>query len=590
MVYRWNVEGTALEFPTPYQVENRFLTLRGYGLLALSFLVGVVLTLVGEVEPAQAVVSLDALPEPASVWPHVVGAFWMALLGVLNLVQASRQRAQLMVPGQPASLMQEVPHEATGASPHAPWLMQAMGRGMAGAQALKGAYAGALNRLSADVAAAPSTLLGYLRLRMSHLLALLFLLAVLALLGGGLFAAGKTLAPDMVALVVGGMAALLLVRQVWQPVGPALSPLVLGSFVMVGVLVAAPLAWFGAGLPGADKWPRLGLPTAAALLLLCGLTLEFLALQAARKHIATPRPAKVAPQETTVAFDADLAQLFNEVDRELFRRWAEGIPNRRYARQPPVVDGAAEEGSFSATVLEESQPLVPPPAGAPAADPGSAGWLRTLGVLSLVLTLAGGLCWLWLAYAHMRSSAASWLPAAPGLVGLLLGGYALNLAHVLWSRMEAGSTLTWLELKGSYFRVAGATATSGGPGRRPAESSAGVDGVTLRACVVQARSVYYAAAPHGIGSRALVSLTEDTAAATGWTSVVQTLAKSAGLSPVATSPAMLAARARVRERRTGAAEAPGAPKRPARFCSACGTPLLAGARFCQHCGSTVPAE
>jgi membrane protease subunit (stomatin/prohibitin family) len=117
-----------------------------------------------------------------------------------------------------------------------------------------------------------------------------------------------------------------------------------------------------------------------------------------------------------------------------------------------------------------------------------------------------------------------------------------------------------------------------------------VDGVTLKACVVQARSVYYAAAPHGIGSRALVSLTEDTAGATGWSSVVQTLAKSAGLSPVATSSAMLAARARARERKTGQADTSGAPKRAARFCSACGTPLLAGARFCQQCGATVAAE
>lgn len=588
MVYRWNVEGTALEFPTPYQVENRFLTLRGYGLLALSFLVGVVLTLVGEADAGGPVVSLEALPEPASVWPHVVGAFWMALLGVLNLVQASRQRAQLMVPGQPASLMQEVPHEATGASPHAPWLMQAMSRGMASAQALRGAYAGALNRLSPDVAAAPSTLLGYLRLRMSHLLALSMLLAVLVALGGGLLAAGKPLAPHMVALVLGGLAALLLARQVLQPVGPALSPLVLGLLLAVGVLVAAPLAWFGGVLPGADKWPRLGLPTATGLLLVVGLLIEFLALQAARRHIALPRPARVTPQEATVAFEADLAQLFNEVDRELFRRWAEGIPNRRYARQPPVVDGAAEEGSFSATVLEESQPLVPPPVGAPSPDTGAAAWLRTLGVLGLLLTLAGGLAWLWLAFAHMRDSSASWLPAAPGLVGLLLGGYAISLSHLLWSRMEAGSTLTWLELKGSYFRVPGVAAASGAPGRRPAESSAGVEGVTLKACVVQVRSVYYAAAPHGIGSRALVSLTEDTAAATGWTTMVQTLAKSAGLSPVATSPAMLAARARARERRAGDGVA--APKRPARFCSACGTPLLAGARFCQHCGTTVPAE
>ena len=42
--------------------------------------------------------------------------------------------------------------------------------------------------------------------------------------------------------------------------------------------------------------------------------------------------------------------------------------------------------------------------------------------------------------------------------------------------------------------------------------------------------------------------------------------------------------------RGSVAEADAAPpvaKRPARFCSACGTPVLAGARFCQSCGASL---
>jgi len=592
MVYRWNLDGTALEFPTPYQVENHFLTLRGYALLALASLVFVVLTFVGPDESSQPVVSLGATVTEASVWPHLAGALWMALLGVINLVRASRQRVLPMVPGQPASLMQELAHEATGASPHAPWLMQAMSRGMASAQPVSGAYASWLKRMSPDIASVPSTLMGYLRVRVSHLTLICGLALVTAAGVAASALLAQPVAQHLVALVVGLAVAVVYARNILQPTEPALAPWVLALVMAVTLLLAAPLAWFAGSLPGADKWPRMGFPLGVALLLGLAFLLELLAIQAARQHIEVPRPASVSAEETTFTFDADLAQLFSEVDRELFRRWAEGIPNRRYARQPPVVDATAEEGSFGATVLEESQPLVTPAgAASSSADmPGSGRWLTLLAVLGLLLSLAGGLLWLWLAATQMRDSSSSWLPGILGLVCLMTGGYALNLAHLLYSRLVAVSTLTWLDLKGTYFRVAGAVASAGPAGRRSAETAAGVDGVALRACVVQARSVFYAAGRHGIGSRTLVSLTGDKQAAESWTGMIQTLARDAAMSPAAASPALLAGRAKVNERRAAVGTGSGLPNRPARFCSACGTPLLVGARFCQNCGTTVSVD
>jgi hypothetical protein len=35
---------------------------------------------------------------------------------------------------------------------------------------------------------------------------------------------------------------------------------------------------------------------------------------------------------------------------------------------------------------------------------------------------------------------------------------------------------------------------------------------------------------------------------------------------------------------------PPPPRRPPRFCSACGTPVLSGARFCQHCGNVLAPD
>ena len=589
MAYRWNLEGPSFEFPTPYNTENRLLVLRGYALIALAVVVALVLALVGAGDAARPVVTLEKLPEPASVWPHVIGLLLMAVLGVLNLVQASRQQTLQLAPGQPASLMPEVAHEATGASPGAPWLIQALGRGMAAAQGLHGPYAAWLRWLGSDLAAAPTTLHDYLRVRLARLALFggLVLLLALGALAGTVLAQPAAL--PLVSVVVGAAGVAALGRHLLFPVQAAPGPWAITAMLAAALAVAMPLAWFADTLPGATRWPRLGLPLAASVMLALGLAFEVLGLLSARAQALPSRPTRITTEETSLSFDADMGRLFAEIDRELHRRWAEGIPNRRYARQPPVLDAAADEGSFSATVLEESQPLIPRGAASTLA-PAQSRWLLVLGALGLCSSVVGGGLWVWLARAHMLDSAASWVPAAVGLVCLLAGGYAFRISHVLWSRLEVESTLTWLEFKGSYFRVPGAALAAEPAARMPGAAAVGVEELTLKACVVQARSVFYAAATYEIGSRALLTLTPDAKTAANWTELAHGFARSVALSAMAQSPALLAARARARERRAGDAGAVIAPKRPPRFCSACGTPLLVGARFCQQCGNTLGVD
>ena len=585
MAYRWNLEGPSFEFPTPYNTENRLLRLRAYALIVLAVVVALVLTFVGAGDVARPVVTLEKLPEPASVWPHLLGALLMALLGVLNLLQASRQHALQLTPGQPASLMPEVPHEATGASSGAPWLMQALGRGVAAAHGLRGPYGAWLRRLGSDVAAAPTTLHDYLRVRLARLalFAGLALLLALGALAGTMLA--KPAALPLVSLVVGVAGVAALTRHLLFPVQAAPGPWAILAMLAGALAVAAPLAWFSDALPGATRWPRLGLPLAATVMLALGLTFELVGLLAARAQVQAAQPNRITKDEATLSFDADLGRLFAEVDRELHRRWAEGIPNRRYARQPPLFDANAEEGSFTATVLEESQPLIPRAASSvPVSNPR---WLLLLGALGLGSSVIGAVLWVWLARAHMLDSQASWVPAAVGLVCLLAGGYAFRIGHVLWSRVEVESTIVWLEFKGNFLRVPGPALTPEPVGRNPAAAAVAVEELTLQACVVQARSVFYAAATYEIGSRALLSLTPDAQAASSWTEMVQSFARSAASIPAAQSPALLAARERARERRAGDAGAAAAPKKAPRFCSDCGTPLLVGARFCQQCGNTL---
>ena len=593
MVYRWNVEGTSLEFPTPYTVENRFLHLRGYALFALALLLSLVIAFVTDDSANRPAVVLEDLPAPASSLPHVLAVLLMLTLGALNLWQARRQSALKMVPGQPASLMSEVPHEATGASPGAPWLMQALARGVATAAVPGSPYARLLRLLGHDLATAPSTLHACMRVRLAHLL----LLVCVAVLLGVAAVACTVLAKPVALALVSGVVLLLLgtvaARHVLQPLQPALAPWAVAALLLLGCAVAAPLAWFAADLPGAGTWPRLALPSAAAALLGLAMMFELMALLAARRHIIAPRPARLVPEELTVSFDADPAALFNDIDRELHRRWAEGIPSRRYSRQPPAIDPSADEGSVAACVLEESQPLTSADSGAsrsPVAPSVQTRWLWLLDALGLAVTVAGGLLLAWAARAHLQDSTAPWLPFSVGLVCVLVGGYALHIGHLLWSRVEVDSSITWLDFKGTFVRASGAVVMAGGavPQRAPSSRPLGIEALTVKSWVVLARSVFYAAGSHGIGSRTLVALVQDSKATAGWTALVQGFVRNAALSATEASPGLQEARARVRERRV--VEPGPEQKRPARFCAGCGTPLLVGARFCQHCGGSVASD
>jgi len=589
MVYRWNVEGTSLEFPTPYTVENRFLKLRGYALGALTLLLSLIIAFVSDNTADHPAVVLENLPEPASSTPHVLVALMMLTLGLLNLWQARRQSALKMVPGQPASLMSEVPHEASGASPGAPWLMQALTRGVATAAVPGSPYARLLRRLGNDLATAPSTLHTFMRVRIAHLL----LLVCVALLLGLATVLCNVLAKPVALALVSGVVLLLLAtvaaRQWLQPWQPALPPWAVAALMLMGCAVAAPLAWFAADLPGAGTWPRLAMPAAAAALLGLSMLFELMALLAARRHIIAPRPARLLPEELTVSFDADPAALFGEIDRELHRRWAEGIPSRRYSRQPPVIEAAADEGSVAASVLEESQPLTSADAGAarsPVAPSVQTRWVWLLDALGLAVTVVGGLLLAWAARAHLQDATASWAPFSVGAVCVLVGGYALHIGHLLWSRVEVDSTITWLDCKGTFVRAP--VAAGAVPSRAPGGTPVGIEALTVKVWVVLARSVFYAAGSHGIGSRTLVALVQDSKATAAWTALVQGFVRNAALSATEASPGLQEARARVRERRV--AEPGNVQKRQARFCAGCGTPLLVGARFCQHCGGSVASD
>jgi hypothetical protein len=590
MTYRWTPEGPAFEFPTPFATENRFRAVRSYVLMAAALLVVLVCAFVGQNDADRPVVTLGDIPEPASVWPHLAGALVLALVGLLEWLRARNQRQLVLVPGQPASLTTEIPRESTGASPGAAALTAMLAGGTDAARALKeaptevtGRYAAGLRLLGHRLALAPDTLHAYIRVRLANAMLLTGLLVVL----GAALLVPRPAGVIVVGALLGLVAVLVVARHEVDPERDALPPWALFGLVVLAAGLAAVPLWYGNAIPRAESLQRLGVPVATALLLGSGLLFELLGLGAVRRQLPTPQFTTAPAAEVRLNFDTEVEPMMREVDLELHRRWAEGIPHRRYAWRTPQVARGQAEGPFTATVLEESQPLGPKPLPAserPRRTKGQ-GTLYLLDTLGVIWTAAGAALWVVLAWLHMKDSTASWMAGPAGLACLLAGGQALRVAHFLWSRVELESTLTALDMTGHFTRATPEVASR--DGREPLR----VHDFCVRARVAVVRSAFYADAPHRVGSRVVVSTRGDAAAAKSWVEALQGLLPAAAAQAASqrVAPAPAQPRAPAREARVSdpAAAAAAAARRLQRFCPACGTPVLQGARFCQHCGNVV---
>lgn len=585
-MYRWNEKGPVFEFPTPYGVENRFLLWRGRALLFLAFCVVAVGVYGHKFLPDPPVPMFGPAWLRAPRWPHLITALVLALVGGYDLFCLRAQRLLQLSPGQPASLTGEVSREATGSSAGARALMQMLAGGPAlgGPLMLDARWQRWLGRLSGG----SSVLVRYLRAR--GLLALLVCgLAVVLAIGVLLF--DRSAAQGGIALWVMVLGGHTVVRHLWKPERPTPPPMGVGALLVLALAGSVALGLLGDRVGALQSLAWLGLPLAALLLFSACLQAEWLAMRAALAHGAAAPQVGSMRHDVAGAWVGDMRRFMSDVDRELFRRWSEGIPSRRYTWQPPRFE--APGGNLSALVLEESQPS-PPPASGPIARSEAAPapvLLQSLYVLGLVLAVVAGLFWVWQGYTLYVDHSAGWEPTPLGLASLLASVYAMRLAHTLCSRTEVHSTITWLELEGSYT-CPPADPKERTPTGAPVLPPVTVESMTLRASVVQVRSVFYAEAPAMPGGRVLLELKDDVALARTWG---QLAADGARGGMEAAPPALAAAApaapapARVRPQPQRAPD-PTPPRRPPRFCSACGTPVLSGARFCQHCGNVLTPE
>lgn len=567
MSYVWGDQGPAFEIPSCFRTENRFLTVRAAVLFAFSLaLVWLALADPDLAQQAAAAKNKIVRGDPAV---HVAVALVLLVLCIVDLVIVMRQRRVLVATGQPSALAPDLGRPGTGTASGATWIRNLLGRGTLPATEYRGRYRRVLMLLAPTLGQSPAPLQAFLRMRLAHLL---FASGLLLAMGITWVAAGQSPSTALSAVLYGLLMLGLLMRSAWIS-REAPSPTALLATVAVVMVLGVLLARFGNVVPQLARLANAGLPMACTVLLASVLLFEALALLAARTHVGVKAKVDVGTADASIEFPAEAGRLMQEIERELHRYWAEGVPNRRHAWEP-LDPQAPDHAPLEVLAVEESQPLIKVDTRSRDQNPvPGQGWLMVGQVLSLLLTLAGGVMLVRLAWQHIENGATPLGWVLPSAVAIVAAGIGARTPHLLWSRVEALSKLLWFEVKCA-----------------PAVS--GVRQNALRAVVASARSQFYAVGEPQPGSRVLLEVTGDAATARKSLNQIRGYAERPGVPAAAAAPVGVAtpgARAaaaagmapRVAAPTTSAAAAAG---RAARFCSNCGTPVLAGARFCQQCG------
>lgn len=482
MAYEYSSEQAQLDFPNPYRIENILWGIRAGVLLvcavALMFL-------------ARKHLAAHALG--SFVVPLALGA-GLFVLSAWNFVRIGQQLRVFFGRGQPAGLAAELQPDQTGTTDVAKGLMQTVRQGALEFAIPSGALNGVLYSLVKNLITAPAYIQQVLQSRFSNLASYAFLLVIMAV------AAVLTWGTP----VQGWVGAFFLVLVVFMAVKPAtrnaaqakvsfnLTQIVV--LVMVAILGPVLLSFMQTSLPDLS-WASFG--TQALIILLSLVGIEVVFFVAVQRHIDLPPPVSKVDTQDTVSFNSDPNMLMQELDREMQRNWVHRIPNRRYARVLPDIALNEGAGKFKAQLLEESQPLAPRAFSKMDWSVVKAYprffWLMLIDVLGVALTSAGALALV--VFAVQFDPLQDWRPvlgfASLGLSLVAVGGYAFRSAHTLWGRFDFESTLTWVEMEGSYMRSKVDIGNRLQDRVFTARDVVNVESMTLRVWVMDLRSVVF---------------------------------------------------------------------------------------------------
>ncbi len=290
-------------------------------------------------------------------------------------------------------------------------------------------------------------------------------------------------------------------------------------------------------------------------------------------------------------------------------------------------------GNFKGLLLEETQPMAPSAFNkmdwsVVMAYPRFF-WLMLIDALGVVLTLAGTVALV--VFAVRFDPMQDWRPvlgfATLGLSLVAVGGYAFRSAHQLWGRFDFESTLTWIEMEGSFIRSKIDLGNRLQDRVFTERDVINVENMTLRVWVTQLRSVVFGHQSHGSATRRIITgmLGQPQEAAylkdlvtqfAGAQSIVvaptsnedaRRMATMGAMNQLGAAPAGPAAlppgsvadalfstalppgtSSGARLEPLGAATPPRqSPQSPPRFCAACGVQNEPDAGFCEDCGAPL---
>lgn len=495
MSYEYSSEGQQLSNFNPYRVENMLLAAR-----AAVLLVGGLLLLVLARKHLQ-----------AQAWASVLLPLAMGVLlvvtAVRTLIVMARQLKIFFGRGQPEGLAGELGPDQVGSGRGSEELMQNVRQGALEFAVPKGPLNGVLYALTPDLITAPRYVQQVLQKRFANLAAYAFLL--LTMLMAQVFVWG-TPAQGWAGLFYLGVVLTLAVLPVLRNAARSVTFQVpqIVALIVLAVLGPALLGTVAGKLPDLS-WASFG--AQAFTMLVALIAVEIVSFLAVREHIDPPPPVSKVDTVGTVSFNADPNVLMQELDREMQRNWVHRIPNRRYARLLPQVAIGQRSGNFLGRLLEETQPQVPSALArmdwATVLAFPRFFWLMVIDLIGVAFTLlgVGALA----TFAVLFEPNAQWTSllgyVTLGAVLCAVGGYAFASAHWLWGRFDYESTLTWIEMEGSFIRSKVDLGNRLQDRVFSEREVVTVEHMTLRVWVTQIRTVVFG--HHGDGSATARALT-----------------------------------------------------------------------------------
>jgi len=152
-----------------------------------------------------------------------------------------------------------------------------------------------------------------------------------------------------------------------------------------------------------------------------------------------------------VTMNAHPNKLVEELDRILMNRWFNNIPNRRYTRRSPEVNG--RQGQFRAELFEETQPRPQPNTIATGVGHALTSpqffWLACLTGLAMCFLAMGTIAAILTTHNIFGADPIS-TTVAFSVSQFAVGMFCYRAAHTLWGRFDFISELIWVDITGSF--------------------------------------------------------------------------------------------------------------------------------------------